>query len=178
MCCGRLHGGRRPQLEPGSHPHRLRQPAGRCQRAAAVRTGAPLPGPGSRPGGRMRRCQAAVCALISLVLIAISCVLANWLLASEHRTLLAAFRAEFAANWLLLTFCLVGFAAIVHALRFFQQLRDYELASAAIAGAPGYADPNPRAHTRPDHPAGTGGRGLDRGAGKLPGAACRARRRI
>jgi len=81
---------------------------------------------------------AAGCALTSFLLISLSCVLANAILASEHRTLLAAFRAEFTANWLLLTFALVGFTAIAYALRFFQQLRDQGLAGATMAAAQGY----------------------------------------
>jgi hypothetical protein len=87
--------------------------------------------------------QAGTCALMSLVLIAISCVLASWILTTEHRPLLAAFRAEFISNWLLLAFSLAGFIAIVHALRFLQQVRDSEVTAAAISNAPGYVSQLP-----------------------------------
>ncbi len=86
---------------------------------------------------------AACCALISATLIAISCVLAYWVLTTEHRSLASAFVAEFMANWLLLTFCLAGFLALIHAVRYFSQMRAYELAAAAIADAPGYVSQIP-----------------------------------
>jgi hypothetical protein len=82
--------------------------------------------------------QAVACMLVSALLIAISCVLAWWLLTREQRSLASAFIAEFASNWLLLAFCCAGFVAILHALRFFSQVRAYELAAAAIANAPGF----------------------------------------
>jgi len=82
--------------------------------------------------------QAASCALISASLIAVSTVLAHWFLVPEHRSLASEFIADFASNWLLLTFCLAGFLAIVHALGFFGRMRAYELAATAIANAPGY----------------------------------------
>jgi hypothetical protein len=82
--------------------------------------------------------QAASCAAISAALIVVSTLLAHWFLVPGHRSLAAAFVADFASNWLLLAFCLAGFLAIVHALGFFGRMRAYELAAAAIANAPGY----------------------------------------
>jgi hypothetical protein len=82
--------------------------------------------------------QAATCAVISVVLIAISTVLAHWFLVPKYRPLASQFIADFASNWLLLAFTLAGFLVIVHALGFFGRMRAYELAAAAIANAPGY----------------------------------------
>jgi hypothetical protein len=82
--------------------------------------------------------EAASCALISAALIAISSVLAYWLLTSDNPSFVGGFVREFVSNWLLLSFCIAGFLGIAHALRFFSQLTAYELAAAAIADAPGY----------------------------------------
>jgi hypothetical protein len=82
--------------------------------------------------------QAGTAILLSALLIGISCVLAYWLLPSEHRPFLTALREEFVSNWLLLSFCIAGFIAIVHAIRFFHQLRDHELADALKADAVGF----------------------------------------
>ncbi len=82
--------------------------------------------------------QAASCALISAALIAVSTLLAHWLLVPGHRPLASEFIADFASNWLLLAFNLAGFLVIVHALGFFSRVKAYELAAAAIANAPGY----------------------------------------
>ena len=82
--------------------------------------------------------QAASCALISVLLIAVSTMLAHWFLVPKHRPLASEFVGDFASNWLLLTFNLAGFLVIVHALGFFGRMRAYELAAAAIANAPGY----------------------------------------
>jgi hypothetical protein len=82
--------------------------------------------------------QAASCALISALLIAVSALLAHWFLIPKPRPLASEFITEFSSNWLLLVFNLAGFLVIVHALGFFGRLRAYELAAAAIANAPGY----------------------------------------
>jgi two-component system LytT family response regulator len=82
--------------------------------------------------------QAASSALVSAALIAVSTVLAYWFLPTENGSLAGGFAREFISNWLLLAFCVAGFLAIAHALRFFSQLTAYELAAAAIANAPGY----------------------------------------
>ena len=82
--------------------------------------------------------QAGTAILLSAFLIVISCVLADWMLPSEHRPFLTALREVFVSNWLLLSFCIAGFIAIVHAIRFFHQLRDHELADAMKPDAVGF----------------------------------------
>lgn len=57
------------------------------------------------------------CTLISALLIGVSCLLADWLLASERRPLGVALPQEFQANWTLLTFAIGGLLAIAHAIR-------------------------------------------------------------
>jgi LytTr DNA-binding domain len=81
---------------------------------------------------------AGTCFLLSTALIVASCVLADWILTSEHRPFLKALREVFVANFLLLGFCIAGFMAIIHALRFFRQLRDHELAAAMEAASNGF----------------------------------------
>lgn len=81
---------------------------------------------------------AASCAIISALLIAVSTVLAHWIFNSANSSLAGELVRQFISNWLLLAFCIAGFLAIAHALRFFSQLAAYELAAAAIASAPGY----------------------------------------
>ncbi|HTS15958.1 MAG TPA: LytTR family DNA-binding domain-containing protein [Verrucomicrobiae bacterium] len=63
--------------------------------------------------------QAAASALVAAGLIAISCVLACWFLASEHRPLALALREEFETNWSVVFFSTAAFVAIAHAVRFF-----------------------------------------------------------
>jgi|SRR5271154_4766271 len=82
--------------------------------------------------------QAGTAMLLSALLIVISCVLADRMLPSEHRLFLTALREVFVSNWLLLSFCIAGFIAIVHAIRFFRQLRDHELADAMKPDAVGF----------------------------------------
>src|SRR5580704_9983207 len=65
---------------------------------------------------------AASCAVVSAALIAVSSVLAYWFLPAENPSLSGGFVREFISNWLLLAFCVAGFLAIAHALRFFSQL--------------------------------------------------------
>jgi DNA-binding LytR/AlgR family response regulator len=77
-------------------------------------------------------------ALLSAVLILVSCVLAVLFLATEHRSFANALAAQLASNWLLLTFAIACFEAIIHAMQFFTKFRAYELAAKAIANAPGY----------------------------------------
>ena len=76
--------------------------------------------------------------LLSAALILVSCLLVVWFLPSEPRSLANALAAQLASNWLLLSFCIACFAAIIHAMQFFLKFRAYELAAAAIANAPGY----------------------------------------
>ncbi len=80
----------------------------------------------------------ASAALVSAALIAVSSILAYWLLPSENPSLAGGFIREFVGNWLLLAFAIAAFLGIVHAIRFFSQLAAYEMAAAAIANAPGY----------------------------------------
>jgi two-component system LytT family response regulator len=56
-------------------------------------------------------------ASLSAVLVALSCPLAALLLVSERRPLTVALREEMVGSFLLVTFCMVGFVAIAHALR-------------------------------------------------------------
>jgi two-component system, LytTR family, response regulator len=77
--------------------------------------------------------QLAAAALIAAGLIVVSCLLASWFLVSEHRPLLVALQEEFVANWLLLIFCIAGFIAIAHAVRFFRQFREREIAVTRLA---------------------------------------------
>ena len=60
------------------------------------------------------------------LLITVSCLLADWFLASEQRPLRQALVEEFIANWPLLVVCLMGFAAVAHAIRFVTLLREGE----------------------------------------------------
>jgi two-component system LytT family response regulator len=52
--------------------------------------------------------------LVSAGLIFLSCVLAEWLLASERRPFLVALRQEFKFNWMLVTFCTITFIGFFH----------------------------------------------------------------
>ena len=67
--------------------------------------------------GWMRRLGIQICgsAVISAVLIFISCIIADWFLASEHRPFMRALPEELQANWTLLTFAIGGLLALLRA---------------------------------------------------------------
>lgn len=65
----------------------------------------------------------AISAVMAAGLVFVSCVLADWFLASEHRPFLQALREEFVSNWLLLVYCIAGFDAIAHAVWFARQAK-------------------------------------------------------
>ncbi len=56
--------------------------------------------------------QIIACLGIAAVLVAISCVLADWFMAAEHRPFLIALWQEMEGNWPLVAFCTIGFAAL------------------------------------------------------------------
>lgn len=58
--------------------------------------------------------QIAGCIAMAAMLIAISCVLADWFLPAEHRPFLIALRQEMEGNGPLVAFCTMGFAALAH----------------------------------------------------------------
>lgn len=62
--------------------------------------------------------QLVATAAIAAVLIAVSCVLADWLLANEHRPFGIALVQELEGNGPLVWFAIAGFVAGAHALRF------------------------------------------------------------
>jgi DNA-binding LytR/AlgR family response regulator len=70
--------------------------------------------------------QIAATALTAAGMIAASCVLACWFLASEHRPLALALREEFEINWTVVFFSAAAFVAIAHAIRFYHRLDDAE----------------------------------------------------
>jgi two-component system, LytTR family, response regulator len=61
--------------------------------------------------------HAAGSAVLSIVLILISCVLVAWVLQGQALPSLADVRSQLAANWLLLTFALCAFAVLSHAMK-------------------------------------------------------------
>lgn len=67
---------------------------------------------------------------ISVLLIVISCILADWFLASEHRPLALALREEFEVNWPLVAFCVTGLVALANTRLFQTDLRDRHSAAA------------------------------------------------
>jgi hypothetical protein len=67
--------------------------------------------------------QIAGCIGIAAVLIAISCVLADWFLPAEHRPFPIALRQEMEANGPLVALCTAGFAALAHT-RFLHRIAD------------------------------------------------------
>lgn len=71
--------------------------------------------------GRNSAIQLAGVLAISAVLIAASCVLADWFLASEQRPFLVALVGEFQVNWLLVAFCTATLVGFFHT-RFAQSL--------------------------------------------------------
>ncbi len=77
--------------------------------------------------------QIAASSAIGATLIVVSSVLAHWFLATEHRPLLLALREDFVANWLLLVYCIAGFIAIAHAVRFYRQFKEREPAVTRLA---------------------------------------------
>ena len=82
--------------------------------------------------------QLIACSFLAVVLIVVSCLLAAWLFTTEHRPLLVALQEEFVANWLLLVYCIAGFVALAHAVRYFRQLRDREQAVARMPAGQAY----------------------------------------
>ena len=64
----------------------------------------------------------AACLLLATVLIVVSCVLAGWWLADEHRPLARAIPEELVANGLLVAFCLAISVAGGHAIRYRRRL--------------------------------------------------------
>jgi DNA-binding LytR/AlgR family response regulator len=121
-------------LEPGNVAQALRTGAPVAWDQEAVRmAGAGLLGAAATPvvlalvrrfpiegPARWRRAMVHVASSVALsaALIAASCPLAAWALASEHRPLAEALRDQMAANLLHLAFCMAGFVAIAHAVRF------------------------------------------------------------
>ena len=70
-------------------------------------------------GWRSIAIHAAAAAVLAGVLIVVSCVLAAWVLMGEIAPSAAEIRSQLAGNWVLLTFALCAFAAIVHLLNLF-----------------------------------------------------------
>lgn len=71
--------------------------------------------------GRHAAIQLAGILVISAILIAVSCVLADWFLVSEQRPFLEALIGEFKVNWLLVAFCTATLVGLLHT-RFAQSL--------------------------------------------------------
>lgn len=65
----------------------------------------------------------AASSAIALLLIAVSCLLAPILHVGDTRPFWQAFPDHVAANWLLLTYCLVAMTGIAHAVRYFSEAR-------------------------------------------------------
>ena len=59
--------------------------------------------------------------VVAAGLVAVSCLLADRFMPSEHRPLGLALREEMVANGPLVAFCVAGFVALAHAVRFFGQ---------------------------------------------------------
>jgi hypothetical protein len=78
--------------------------------------------------------------LAALVLVAISCLLADRLLPAEHRPLFTAMLQESASNGPLVAYCIAGLFIFAHAARFFLQLVE---SRRSLAGAV----PKARAYT-------------------------------
>ena len=68
-------------------------------------------------GWRNFAIHGAVAAVLSFVLILISCVLAAWILMGKPAPSLPEIRGQLAANWVLLTFVLSAFSVLTHALK-------------------------------------------------------------
>ena len=71
--------------------------------------------------GRRVFLQIIGCGAVAAVLIALSCVLADWFLRSEHRPIATALGQEMISNGLLLAFTVAAFVAILHAIRLVRQ---------------------------------------------------------
>jgi len=67
--------------------------------------------------------QIAGCIGVAAVLVAISCVLADWFMVAERRPFLIALQQEMEGNWLLVAFCTMGFAALAQT-RILRQIAD------------------------------------------------------
>lgn len=67
--------------------------------------------------------HAAADTAIAAGLVFVSCVLADWFLPAEHRPFGLALREELVSNGPLISFCVVAFTALVHAVRFFERGR-------------------------------------------------------
>ena len=76
--------------------------------------------------------QLAASLLLSAVLIAVSCVLAEWLLANEHRPFRKALVQEYQHNWSLVAFCIITLIGFAHT----QFARDFLGTGKAPAGRP------------------------------------------
>ena len=81
----------------------------------------PMEGPQWRRHALILAGASVVCAA---GLIVVSCLLADRLLASEHRALGTALIEEFVTNGPLVAFCVVGLVVIAHAQRFFKELTE------------------------------------------------------
>jgi hypothetical protein len=68
--------------------------------------------------------QIAACGIVAAVLVAISCILADWFLRSEHRPIGLALVQELISNGLLVAFSIAGFVALLHAVRFLRQAQN------------------------------------------------------
>jgi two-component system, LytTR family, response regulator len=82
--------------------------------------------------------EAAAAAVTALALIFISCVLADWFMASEHRPFLEALRDELIANWAPVLFSIAGFLALAHAVRFVREIQSLKLVAPPVIPAPTY----------------------------------------
>jgi len=82
--------------------------------------------------------ETAAAALISFVLIFVSCVLADWFMPSEHRPFLTALRDELISNWAPVLFSVAGFLAIAHAVRFVREIQSLKLVAPPVIPAPAY----------------------------------------
>jgi len=67
-------------------------------------------------GARSIAIHASAAAMLSFVLILVSCLLAAWVLMEKPLPSPSEIRSQLAANWLLLTFALAAFSAFCHAL--------------------------------------------------------------
>ena len=83
-------------------------------------------------GWRSIAIQAAGAAVLSFVLIVVSCVLAAWLVVGEIVPSAVEVRSQLAGNWLLVTFGLCAFAAISPAMNLFQRRPDSRLTRIAV----------------------------------------------
>jgi len=82
--------------------------------------------------------ETAAAALISFVLIFVSCVLADWFMPSEHRPFLTALRDELISNWAPVLFSVAGFLALAHAVRFVREIQNLKLVAPPVIPAPAY----------------------------------------